>query len=79
MADEILTVAEIAALLKVADKTAYTMAQNSERPYLTVFGQWCFRHQYLDSWMASQVKSPGAPRQPATKPKASTRKGGQRR
>lgn len=32
MSDEILAVQEVAALLKVADKTAYTMAQKREIP-----------------------------------------------
>jgi excisionase family DNA binding protein len=78
MADEILTVAELAALLKVAEKTVYTMAQNAELPCFKVRGQWRFRRQDLDSWMASQVKGPAAPEQPATKTKAPTRKGGPR-
>jgi excisionase family DNA binding protein len=76
MADEILTVAEVAVLLKVAEKTVYTMAQKSELPCFKVRGQWRFRRQDLDSWMASQVKGPSVPDQPPTKPKAPTRKGG---
>lgn len=71
MADEILTVAEVALLLKVAEKTVYTMAQKSELPCFKVRGQWRFRRQYLDAWMAAQVKGPGAPEQPEAKPKAS--------
>ena len=55
MAAEILTVAEVASLLKVAEKTVYTMAQRSELPCFKVRGQWRFRRQDLDSWMASQV------------------------
>lgn len=35
MSDEILTVLEVAALLKVADKTVYTMAQKGEIPALS--------------------------------------------
>ena len=76
MANEILTVAEVAQFLKVADKTVYTMAQKSELPCFKVRGQWRFRRQDLDSWMASQVKGPGLPEQPAAKPKPPTRKGG---
>ena len=78
MADEILTVAEVAVLLKVAEKTVYTMAQNAELPCFKVRGQWRFRRQDLDSWMTLQVKGPGAPEQPATKPKVPTRKGGRK-
>jgi excisionase family DNA binding protein len=79
MADEILTVAEVAVLLKVAEKTVYTMAQQSELPCFKVRGQWRFRRQDLDSWMVAQVKGPGAAKQPETRPKASMRKGGPRR
>lgn len=79
MADVILTVAEVALLLKVADETVYTMAQKSDLPCFKVCGQWRFRRQGLDSWMALQVKGPVAPEQPATKPKAATQKEGARR
>ncbi|MDH5491715.1 MAG: helix-turn-helix domain-containing protein, partial [Myxococcales bacterium] len=43
MPDEILTVAEVAELLKVAEKTVYTMAQRTEIPCFKVRGQWRFR------------------------------------
>ena len=76
MADEILTVSEVAVLLKVAEKTVYTMAQKSELPCFKVRGQWRFRRQDLDSWMASQVKHPGMSEHPATNPKTPARKGG---
>jgi excisionase family DNA binding protein len=79
MADEILTVAEVAVLLKVAEKTVYTMAQKSELPCFKVRGQWRFRRQDLDSWMASQVKGPVADEQPAPKPKTPRPKTGARR
>ena len=61
MADEILTVPEVAVLLKVAEKTVYTMAQQSELPCFKVRGQWRFRRQDLDSWMVAQVKGPALP------------------
>lgn len=56
MSDEILTVQEVAALLKVADKTVYTMAQNGEIPAFKVRGQWRFRRADLDAWMAKQTR-----------------------
>lgn len=70
MADEILTVADVALLVKVAEKTVYTMAQKSELPCFKVRGQWRFRRQDLDSWMASQVTGPACP---------SSQRGGPRR
>ena len=79
MADEILTVAEVALLLKVAGKSVYTMAQKSELPCFKVRGQWRFRRQDLDAWMASQVKGPGAPEQLSSKTKPPPKKRGVRR
>lgn len=56
MSDEILTVQEVAALLKVADKTVYTMAQRGEVPAFKVRGQWRFRRLDLDAWIAEQTR-----------------------
>lgn len=68
MSDEILTVIEVAALLKVADKTVYTMVQQGELPAFKVSGQWRFRRTDIDEWMASQVartpKKTEGPRRP---------------
>ncbi len=57
MIDEILTVQEVATLLKVADKTVYTMAQRGELPAFKVRGQWRFRRADLDAWIASLTRS----------------------
>ena len=54
--DEILTVPEIATLLKVVDKTVYTMAQKAEIPAFKVRGQWCFRRVDIDSWVDLQLQ-----------------------
>lgn len=68
MQDEILTLPEIAQLLKVADKTVYTMAQKGEIPAFKVRGQWRFRRADIEEWMASQVarttKKTEGPRRP---------------
>mgnify|MGYP000945245382 CR=1 FL=1 len=55
-ADEILTLKEVARLLKVADKTVYTMAQNKEIPAFKVRGQWRFRREDMDRWI-DQLKA----------------------
>lgn len=55
MPDEILTVAEVAELLKVAEKTVYTMAQRTEIPCFKVRGQWRFRRSDIDAWIERQV------------------------
>jgi excisionase family DNA binding protein len=57
MSDEILTVQEVAALLKVADKTVYTMAQRGEIPAFKVRGHWPFRRTDIDAWIQEQTTS----------------------
>ncbi len=78
MADEILTVAEVALLLKVAEKTVYTMAQKAELPCFKVRGQWRFRRQDLDTWMAAQVAGAAGPEEAASKATSPAKKGGRR-
>ena len=54
MPDEILTLPEIAQLLKVAEKTVYTMAQRGEIPAFKVRGQWRFKLSDLEQWIEDQ-------------------------
>lgn len=54
MTDEILTLPEVAQLLKVAEKTVYTMAQRGQLPAFKVRGQWRFRRADLDHWIEQQ-------------------------
>lgn len=54
MPDEILTLPEVAGLLKVAEKTVYTMAQRAEIPAFKVRGQWRFQRVDLDRWIEAQ-------------------------
>lgn len=54
MLDEILTLPEVAQLLKVAEKTVYTMAQRGELPAFKVRGQWRFKRLDLDQWIERQ-------------------------
>ena len=54
MSDEILTLTDVAALLKVAEKTIYTLAQQGELPGLKVGRQWRFRRQDLDRWIEAR-------------------------
>ena len=53
--DEILTLKEVAKLLKVAEKTVYTMAQKKELPAFKVRGQWRFRRSDIDEWIDQQT------------------------
>jgi excisionase family DNA binding protein len=54
MPDSILTLPEVAALLKVAEKTVYTMAQRGQLPAFKVRGQWRFKRFDLDQWIEDQ-------------------------
>ena len=54
MSDEILTLPEVAQLLKVAEKTVYSMAQKGQLPAFKVGGQWRFKRAELDKWIEDQ-------------------------
>ncbi len=56
-ADDILTLREVAGLLKVAEKTVYTMARQGEIPAFKVRGQWRFRRRDIDGWIDRQQSS----------------------
>jgi excisionase family DNA binding protein len=51
MRDEILTLPEVAELLKVAEKTVYSMAQKRQLPAFKVGGQWRFKRVDIDQWI----------------------------
>src|ERR1700728_933103 len=54
MPDEILTLPEVAQLLKVAEKTVYTMAQKSQLPAFKEGRQWRFKRVDIDEWIERQ-------------------------
>ena len=54
MTDEILTLPEVAQLLKVNDKTVYSLAQKGVMPGFKVVGQWRFKRADLDAWIEKQ-------------------------
>lgn len=54
MTHPILTLPEVAVLLKVAEKTVYTMAQTGQIPAFKVRGQWRFKHDDIDRWIDEQ-------------------------
>jgi excisionase family DNA binding protein len=56
MADEVLTIKEVAALLKLAEKTVYTMAQAGEIPAFKIRGQWRIKRAELDRWIDAQPR-----------------------
>lgn len=61
--DEVLTIKEVAALLKIGEKSAYTMVQRGDLPAFKVRGQWRFRRADLDAWIEEQKRvASGRPR-----------------
>ena len=53
--EQVLTIKEIAEILKLAEKTVYSMAQGGELPTFKVRGQWRIRKVDFEKWMAKQA------------------------
>ena len=53
----VLKIKEVAALLKVGEKTVYSMAQSGELPAFKVRGQWRFSRKDLDDWIETQKQT----------------------
>lgn len=58
MTNEILNIREVAELLRLAEKTVYSMAQKGELPAFKIRGQWRIRRADLDDWIAAQRRTP---------------------
>lgn len=58
--DEVLTVREVAALLKINEKTAYKLAAKGEIPGFKVGGSWRFERGVIDRWMREKSIKPAA-------------------
>jgi excisionase family DNA binding protein len=54
MADQILTLKEVAAYLKLAEKTAYRLASEGKLPGFKVGGSWRFKRDDLETWIEKQ-------------------------
>ena len=54
MADQILTLKEVAAYLKLAEKTAYRLASEGKLPGFKVGGSWRFKSSDLEAWIEQQ-------------------------
>ena len=52
--EEVLKLKDVAALLKVGEKTVYSMAQAGELPAFKVRGQWRFSRKDIDAWIEQQ-------------------------
>lgn len=56
MPDEVLTIKEVAALLKLAEKTIYAMAQAGEIPAFRIRGQWRIKRTELEQRIDAQPR-----------------------
>lgn len=54
MADDILTIQEVAAYLKLNEKTAYRLASEGKLPGFKVGGSWRFKRVDLEKWIEVQ-------------------------
>lgn len=55
--EEVLKVKDVADLLKVGEKTVYSMAQSGELPGFKVRGQRRFSRKDIDDWIETQKRT----------------------
>ena len=58
MADEIMTVPDVAEYLKLSASTVYRLAEHKKIPASKVGGVWRFRKRKLDAWLAAKEGLP---------------------
>ncbi|SJZ55831.1 DNA-binding protein [Vibrio cincinnatiensis] len=59
MDDQILTLKEVAAYLKLAEKTAYRLASEGKLPGFKVGGSWRFKRADLEVWIEERKTHSG--------------------
>ena len=57
MADQILTLKEVASYLKLAEKTAYKLVAEGKLPGFKVGGSWRFKKEDIAQWIEENKKS----------------------
>lgn len=58
MNDSIMTIREVAQVLKLAEKTVYAMATEGELPAFKVRGQWRVRRVDFEGWLSQRAGAP---------------------
>jgi excisionase family DNA binding protein len=53
---EVLTIRELANLLKINEKTAYKLAASGKIPGFKVGGSWRFERQEIENWIKRKVE-----------------------
>lgn len=57
METDVMTIRELAAYLKMAEKTLYRLAAEGTVPGFKVGGSWRFRISEIDRWIKQQEKA----------------------
>lgn len=57
--DQLYTIKEVAARLRLAEKTVYAMASTGELPAFKIRGQWRVRSSELTRWVDMQPRGGG--------------------
>lgn len=57
LSDEIMTVKDLAAYLKMTTATIYKLARKGEIPAAKVASEWRFQKELIDKWLKDQVKN----------------------
>lgn len=60
MADEIMTLKEVADYLKLAEKTAYRLASEGKLPGFKVGGSWRFKREDIERWITQKKSEAGS-------------------
>lgn len=55
MSDEIMTIEEVAAYLRLKPQTIYTWAQEGKIPAAKLGNQWRFKKTIIDRWFAQHI------------------------
>lgn len=58
MTDDIWTIKELAAYLKLKEKTVYALVRKGELPGFKVGGSWRFKKSDLENWIDTRKKQP---------------------
>lgn len=69
MADDIMTVREVAKFLKVTERTIYGLAADGQIPSFKVGGSWRFRQSDLVKWISKKAARAANANRPADRRK----------
>lgn len=63
MPEAILTIKDVAAYLKVNERTIYRLAASGELPAFKVGNSWRFKYEAIEAWIAGQASQAGQRRE----------------